>query len=705
MTGTGPLHIGIDIGTSGVRAVAMTADFRIHAQAQSRLSAHSANYRDTAAWRAAFDAVLDDILQQVDRTCVVAIAIDGTSGTVLAVDARGVPQADPLMYNDPVTDDDILQRIARHAPETSAAHGATSGLAKALYFQRITKATHILHQADWLAGHLTGRYDLTDENNALKTGYDPVARHWPDWITETGAELARLPKVLPAGAPMARVSAAAAATYGLPRDCQVIAGTTDGCASFLATGASNCGDAVTALGSTLTIKILADRPLFAPEYGLYSHRIGEMWLAGGASNTGGTVLAAFFSDDQIATLTPKMDPEMQTGLDFYPLLKPGERFPINDPKFLPRMEPRPHDPGLFLQALFEGIAGVEALAYQRLAELGAPRLTSVRSVGGGAKNAVWSTIRAKRLGVPFLPVESEEAAAGSARLAITGAAKVQTGMPERLTALREISDRFDAFLVDQFGVLRDGKGPYPQAVASLQSLKEQGKTIIILSNSGKRAQDNDRRLEKLGFDRSSWDAFLTSGEVAYHLMQSGGIVPPAARRVLLISRDGDISAIGGLGLVQVERGEDADIILISASEGDIFPLSYYEALLAPAARRNIPCLCTNPDMIMLTQTGQAFGAGRIAQLYLSLGGQVRWIGKPHADIYETALQRLPGVARDRILCIGDSVEHDIAGAKAAGLKSLLVTTGILEHMEDVQRHALYCEHQAVPDFILPSFVW
>jgi D-ribulokinase len=108
-------------------------------------------------------------------------------------------------------------------------------------------------------------------------------------------------------------------------------------------------------------------------------------------------------------------------LDYYPLVMDGERFPIADPLLKPRMHPRPKDDADFLKAIFEGIADIEALGYQRLAELGCPPLSSVRSVGGGAVNVVWTRIRARRLGVPMLPALSAEAAAGTAQLALKGA--------------------------------------------------------------------------------------------------------------------------------------------------------------------------------------------------------------------------------------------------------------------------------------------
>ena len=421
MSASAPLFMGVDIGTSGVRAVIVDGDATGIATGQAKLKEFEGSHSDPKVWLQAFDRAISQALASVDLTRIVSLAIDGTSGTVLPVSATGKVLAEPLMYNDPSPNADYIDLISRHAPSTSAAHGATSGLAKALYFQETTDPAHIIHQADWLAGQLTGRFDLSDENNALKTGYDPVARLWPAWMDATGINRALLPQVLPAGSPMARITASAAAKYGLPGNLLIIAGTTDGCASFLATGAKEPGDGVTALGTTLTVKLLSDKPLFAPQYGLYSHRIGDMWLAGGASNTGGAVLTAHFLDDQILDLSAKIDSTKPTGLNYYPLVKPGERFPINDPNLAPRMTPRPDDDALFLQAIFEGIAGVEALSYERLSELGAPTLRSVRTVGGGAKNAVWSTIRKNRLVVDLVAADSEEAAAGSARLAIMGA--------------------------------------------------------------------------------------------------------------------------------------------------------------------------------------------------------------------------------------------------------------------------------------------
>ena len=359
------LVVGIDVGTSGVRCVAMNGAGKIAEQTGVQMADHGADGRDAMTWKRAAAAALHMLLARIDAKSVRALAVDGTSGTMLPVDEDGAPLAPAMMYSDPVADTAILASIAACAPAGSAARGATSGLAKAMTFQDLPRLARVIHQADWIAGTLSGRFDVSDENNALKTGYDPVRRQWPEWISRSGMNIGFLPRVMPPGSKTGKVSNEAVEEFGFSADAIVVAGTTDGCASFLATGADRPGEGMSALGSSLTIKLLSDKPVNAPQFGIYSHRIGDKWLAGGASNTGGKVLAAHFSVAQIVELSQRIDPETDTGLDYYPLAKDGERFPIADPALKPKMQPRPMDDADFLKAIFEGIANVEALGYQR----------------------------------------------------------------------------------------------------------------------------------------------------------------------------------------------------------------------------------------------------------------------------------------------------------------------------------------------------
>ncbi|WP_282063537.1 FGGY-family carbohydrate kinase [Roseobacter litoralis] len=405
------LYLGIDLGTSGARAVVTDAAGHLVSTGKSAHADHPGSPRVPSVWWAATEQAVLAALEDVDARDVRAMAVDGTSGTMLAIDAMGVPLSDGVMYNDVCTDAELLDRVTAASPETTAARGATSGLARAVQLLMHNPA-RVVHQADWIAGQFSGRW-ISDENNALKTGYDPVSGSWPDWIAEV-IDPAVLPEVVAPGTVVGQVGDN---LFGLSPDCAVVAGTTDGCASFLATGAAQAGDGVTALGSTLTIKLLSDQPVFAPQFGIYSHKILGLWLAGGASNTGGNALLSVFSAPEIAAMSTRIDPETDTGLFYYPLAKPGERFPISDPEHAPVMGPRPAADSTHLQAMFEGIAQIEAQAYARLAELGAPDLRSVRSVGGGAANAAWTRIRARRLSVAMPEPLSGEAAFGTALLA------------------------------------------------------------------------------------------------------------------------------------------------------------------------------------------------------------------------------------------------------------------------------------------------
>ena len=412
---TAGVAIGLDLGTSGVRAALVDAAREPVALAAARIAPE--RRRDPDAWWQATAAALDALRAQADLGAVRALAVDGTSGTVLAVDAAGRPLGPASLYNDKA-DPALVARVAAAAPAGSAAHGATSPAAKLLALRDHAGIAWMLHEADWLSGRLCGRFGISDANNALKTGYDPVAQGWPEWLAALGVAPSLLPAVQAPGTPVATLRPDLAARFGLPASALVVSGTTDGCAAFLATGASEPGEGVTSLGSTLTLKLLSDAPVFAPQFGVYSHRLGAVWLPGGASNSGGAALARHFDAATLARLSARIDPTRDSGLDYYPLPGPGERFPVADPTLAPREAPRPADDAAFLHGLLEGIARIEALGYRRLAELGAPKLTALRTVGGGAANPAWTALRARILGVTMRPARSEEAAVGTAGLAL-----------------------------------------------------------------------------------------------------------------------------------------------------------------------------------------------------------------------------------------------------------------------------------------------
>ena len=274
----------------------------------------------------------------------------------------------------------------------------------------------------------------------------------------------------------------------------------------------------------------------------------------------------------------------------------------------------------------------------------------------------------------------------------------------RMTTLRDIADGFDAMLIDQFGGLLNGQGAYEGAPEALGRLAATGKHILLLSNSGKRSEVNAARLNRLGFARDSYDMVLSSGEAAYLSLRSrlGRDIPEHAR-VWVHARDDDRSAVAGLPMNEVDRPDDAHLLIIAGSQGDVHDLDWYRGLLAPAAKRAVPALCTNPDMKMLTPVGQCFGAGRIADLYEELGGTVERIGKPFPLIYRVARDRMGDIDPDRVLCIGDSPDHDIKGGQAAGFRTALTRTGLYADLARDALKAVCHQAGALPDFVIPKF--
>lgn len=412
-------YLGIDFGTSGARSCVIDAKGLILVE-DTRDFGTLQEHERADIWR---DALWDLIaaLPPAIRSQLSAIAIDGTSGTVIASDDTLKPLHAPLLYNDDRAVDEA-RLIATLAPAGHPAAAVTSGLAKVLWLKKwlgLAGSRIYLNQADWLASLLTEQPGHTDYHNALKMGLDLDTLDWPDWVDHL-ADRRTLPKAVAPGSFISTLSRPRVRYLGVDAGCRVHAGTTDSIAAFLAAGVNQSGDAVTSLGSTLVLKLLSDTRVESMEHGVYSHWFGSRWLAGGASNAGGAVLRQFFDDRELVALSEQIDPAVTSSLDYVPLPKTGERFPVNDPALAPRLSPRPSDDAEFLHGLLESLARIEARGYGLLAELGATSVRLVETAGGGAKNPAWIRIRERLLGVPVTRAAHAEAAYGVALLARDG---------------------------------------------------------------------------------------------------------------------------------------------------------------------------------------------------------------------------------------------------------------------------------------------
>lgn len=421
------LYLGIDIGTSGVRSAIVNGSGSVVSRASANMEAprnwNGRPAQEPQIWWNAVDTCLfaqarDLELQGLDMSFVRALAVDGTSGTLLLADADLQPVTPGLMYNSSgfFTESEM---ISRFAPDSSITLSPSSTLARLLHLQALPearKARYAMHQSDWIMSRMTGRGGHSDNNNVLKLGFDAGLREWPNWLGQLGGVTGLLPRVYSAGTPLDCILPEIADRFGLRRSVEIVAGTTDSVAAFVASRARSPGDAVTSLGTTLAVKLLSDTPVESARHGVYSHRIFGLWLAGGASNTGGGALGKHFSNERLQELEPMLNPDEDTGLDYYPLPGAGERFPVADPQLAPRETPRPDDDARFLQGLMEGIARIELAGYVTLRKLGATDATNVKTTGGGARSNGWQQIRQRILGRPVSRI-SADAAEGSALIA------------------------------------------------------------------------------------------------------------------------------------------------------------------------------------------------------------------------------------------------------------------------------------------------
>ena len=438
--------LGIDVGTSGVRCLVVDEIGHIVARGSAPLPA-----LQTAGLRHEQDAELwwASTVEAVKGACrdltvnggrcenILALCVDATSGTIVPVDRNLKPLRAGLMYNDArahqqaerlnKAGEGALQRLGYR-------FNASFSLAKILWLMEnepgiFEKTDQVLHQSDFITSRLLKapkRYGkcLSDESNALKSGYDILQHRWPAYLSNTGVDTTKLPDVKKIGQLLGTLSTDMAKTIDLNPACKIVGGMTDGTAGCVASGANKVGDMNTTLGSTIVWKMLTARLLRDPRGRLYSHRHpGGGFLPGGAGNSGGEGLASLFEggsepmNEYLAGLADRITPGPPTGTLTYPLPSPGERFPFVDLDFTPFTTASKGDQLLLYRSCLEGIACIERWGYEIAAELGAECSGDVWTTGKGADIDPWLQIRADILGRPVCRALYPESAYGAALVA------------------------------------------------------------------------------------------------------------------------------------------------------------------------------------------------------------------------------------------------------------------------------------------------
>jgi HAD superfamily hydrolase (TIGR01459 family) len=248
--------------------------------------------------------------------------------------------------------------------------------------------------------------------------------------------------------------------------------------------------------------------------------------------------------------------------------------------------------------------------------------------------------------------------------------------------LRDLVGGVDVLLSDIWGVVHNGLAAFPDACDALYRFRAQGGTVILITNAPRPADSVRRQLRKLSIADDTYDAIVSSGDLTRHF-----IADHPGKKMFWIGPDRDYSIYRGLD-ASLAPLEQADYIVCTGLfDDETESAENYRAILLRARERNLTLVCANPDIVVERGDRLIYCAGAIAELYLELGGEAIFYGKPHRPIYERALalaaeRRGHAVQSGRVLAIGDSVRTDLAGAHGFGIDCLFVTRGI--HAEEFE---------------------
>ncbi|WP_279579239.1 FGGY-family carbohydrate kinase [Fodinicola feengrottensis] len=445
----GDLWAGVDIGTQSARVVLLNETGQ---QVAAGFAALGTDHRmatrheqDPDEWWDAACAASRQALDGIAPERVRALAICGTSGTVLVVDHAGRPTGPAVMYDDSRARDEAecVQQVGADLWDRLGYRiQASWGLPKVLWLARhgeLTGARRIEHQADHLAARLVGHPVATDTGHALKTGADLTKLSWPtDVLDKLSLDPAVLPDLVVPGTPLGTVSQSAAQACGLAAGTPVLAGTTDSCAAQIGAGALRPGSWNSVLGTTLAIKGVSTELLRDPEGSVYSHLHPDGgWLPGGASSVGAGVLSRDFPAGDLDRLTAAAAAVEPAPGVTYPLVGHGERFPFRATAAEGFQLGVPDDEAVRFAAVLQAVAFTERLAYVALAEIGADVSGRLTATGGGSRNGYWNQLRADVMKRPVSLPAHVEAAAGMAILAAAPAGEL-TATAEAMVRIREV---------------------------------------------------------------------------------------------------------------------------------------------------------------------------------------------------------------------------------------------------------------------------
>lgn len=287
---------------------------------------------------------------------------------------------------------------------------------------------------------------------------------------------------------------------------------------------------------------------------------------------------------------------------------------------------------------------------------------------------------------------------------------VPMSVPLILSGLSDIAADYDALLCDIWGVLHNGRDPFDGVDDALEAYRDQGGKVLLLSNAPRPGSTALKRLDTIGNRKTSYDDILTSGDATRALLNE---MAQDGKTCCHIGPDKDADLVAGLEIRLADMAE-ADVVLFSGMYDDSRETPEdYAALLTEMQARDLPLICPNPDRTVQFGDTVIYCGGAVAELYENMGGQVIWMGKPHPVVYaraKTILQNMTGIAKPRILAVGDGPKTDIPGAATAGIDALFIAGGLagasgakIDTAEDIA--AVLAEENTHARFALRHLIW
>lgn len=244
--------------------------------------------------------------------------------------------------------------------------------------------------------------------------------------------------------------------------------------------------------------------------------------------------------------------------------------------------------------------------------------------------------------------------------------------------------RYDVLISDVWGVVHDGLWALEPACDALMAYRERGGTVVLLSNAPGPSQQVAGLLDAKRVPREAWDRLVTSGDVTRAL-----IAQSHHKRAYHIGWQSDRAVFDGLDVTLVDEDKADIVVATELNDYRTETPEQYLPLLERFARRGLPFICGNPDLVVHVGEDLLPCAGALATIYEELGGSVAWAGKPYRPAYDLALAAAADarggrlVEPSKVLVIGDAVRTDLAGARLMGFDSLFIAGGI--HRDETMR--------------------